>query len=454
MSEDAGRESVLEGLAPEWQRAVAFVEEKVGGRVVRLTRQARWRPAFFMDVETADGIVPIYFRGARGEVGAGVHTLQHEGAVLEVLGKHGVPVPRVWGVSEDPAGLVLDCLHGRENLATASSEDERRTVLAEYMTWLAKMHAIDPAEFEERGLKRPVDEDSRALGDLASWESAYRRNKTRPEPMIEFVLGWLKRNQPGGRSEITFLTGDAGQFLFDEGHLTGILDLELAYLGDPAADLGALFCRTLSEPLGDIEAGIRVYEKSRGIEVDRRVVQFHAARFAICTPLAVAHLCAAPPPGMVYAQYLCWYLVYGRAPLEWIAGLEGVELETPPDPAPIDSPYAPAFSSLRAALAPRKDDEQFAVFEKESIDRTAIFLERAARFGESVAAADQAEMRSLLGKAEGPVDDAALEAFVQQAGPESDAAILRLLYRRVLRQEFLLSPAMKELRDTVMTRLV
>lgn len=454
MAESRERGSGVAELAPEWQRAVAFVEERVGGRVVRAERQARWRPAFFFDVETEDGLVPIYFRGARGEAGLGVYTLEHEGAVLEVLGAHGVPVPGVRGVCADPPGLVLDCLPGRENLATATSEEERRTVLAEYMEWLARMHEIDPGEFEARGLVRPVDEDALALGDLASWEKAYRKNKVRPEPMIEFVLAWLKRNRPAARPEVTFLSGDAGQFLFDDGHLTGVLDLELAYLGDPAADLGALFGRTLSEPLGDIEAGIRVYEKARGIEVDRRVVQFNAARFGICTPLAVAHLCAAPPKGLVYAQYLGWFLVYGRAALEWIAGLAGIELVPPEAPQAIESPYAPAFASLRAALAPKQGEDEFAAFEKESIDRTAIYLERAARFGASVAEADEAEARALLGTESGCAGDAELEAFVRTEDPQHDAEILRLLHRRLLRQEFLLAPAMKEIENTIVPRLV
>ena len=123
MAQESTPEFKAEDLAPEWRRAVAYVEEQVGGRVVHAERQARWRPAWFFDVETPAGIVPIYFRGARGEAGLGVYTLDHEGAVLEVLAENGVPVPKVWGVCSDPPGLVLDRSPGRANLATAESED-------------------------------------------------------------------------------------------------------------------------------------------------------------------------------------------------------------------------------------------------------------------------------------------------------------------------------------------
>lgn len=443
----------LDELAPEWKKAIAYVEERVGGRVVRAERQARWRPAWFFDVETAAGTVPIYFRGARGEAGLGVYTLDHEGAVLEVLAANGVPVPKVWGVCSDPPGLVLERSPGRANLATAESEQERTTVFREYMGWLAKMHEIELADFEARGLQRPRDEATRALGDLASWEKAYRGNKVRPEPMIEFVLGWLKRHMPEGREETTFLCGDAGQFIFEEGHMTAVLDLELAYLGDPAADLGALFGRTLSEPLGDLLAGIRHYESCRGIEVDPRVVQYHAVRFGICTPLAVSHLCAEPPPGLVFAQYLGWYVVYGRASLEWIAGLMGIELERPAPPVADTSLYAPAFASLRAALRPKPEDSTYASFEKDCIDRTAIYLERADLLGSQVAEINQKEARELLGRA-GAVSEEQLEELVAQGDPAREEALLRFFHARLVRQEFLLSPAMRELEDIEIPRLI
>jgi hypothetical protein len=453
MAEQNQSEANLAELAPEWKRAIAFVEEHVGGRVIRAERQARWRPAWFFDVETNDGIVPIYFRGARGEAGLGVYTLEHEGAVLEVLAENGVPVPKVWGICSEPPGLVLERSPGRANLATAESEEERRTVFSEYMEWLAKMHAIDLRHFEVRGLQQPKDASTRALGDLASWEKAYRGNKVRAEPMIEFVLGWLKRNMPEGREETTFLCGDAGQFIFENGHMTAVLDLELAYLGDPAADLGALFGRTLSEPLGDLGAGIRHYEACRGVKVDPRVVQYHAIRFGICTPLAVSHLCAEPPPGLVFAQYLSWYVVYGRASLEWIAGLMGVELTGPAKPLASSSRFAPAFASMRAALRPKPDDSTYASFEKDCIDRSAIYLERADLYGAASQAVDQQEAQALLGST-GPVSDQELEEVVAAGDPIQEEALLRFFHARLLREEFLLSPAMRELENIEIPRLI
>ena len=105
----------------------AEVERLVGGRVVRRERQARWRPAWYLDVETDAGLVPIYFRGARGLGQGGVYGLEHEAAVLQVLEAHGIPVPHVDGCSEEPRGIVMQRSPGRANRATAADDASAST---------------------------------------------------------------------------------------------------------------------------------------------------------------------------------------------------------------------------------------------------------------------------------------------------------------------------------------
>ena len=69
---------------------------------------------------------------------------------------------------------------------------------------------------------------------------------------------------PEHRRDCTFVTGDSGQFLFDEGRVTAMLDMELGYLGDPLADLGGLFCRDLTESMGDLDVAIERYASATG----------------------------------------------------------------------------------------------------------------------------------------------------------------------------------------------
>ena len=421
----------------------------VGGRVVRASRQARWRPAWDFDVERDGATVPVYFRGDRTE-GSGVYGLEHEYGVLRVLAANGIPVPRVYGFCDEPRGIVMERAPGRANLATARDDDERRSVLDHYMELLVAMQRIPVADFEALGFHRPTTARELALADLPRWEQSFRARKKHPEPLIELVLRWLHEHLPTQRTRACFATGDAGQFLFESGRVTAVIDLELAFLGDPLADLGAMRSRDTSEPLGDLSRGYRRYAELTGEPIDADALHFHTVRFALNTPLAVAPLCADPPPGFNLAQYLSWYLVYGRLPLEVIAEVEGIALDPPPTgtadaaSAPTRSRFCVAHDVLVAQL--ESGERSYAT---DVALRVAQYVREIDRHGARVAAQDADELASLLGRRiDDPFQaDAALEARVVVADRDETAEIVRYLHRRTLRHEALLRPAMRELTD-------
>lgn len=419
----------------------------VGGRVVRASRQARWRPAWDFDVERDGAIVPVYFRGDRTE-GSGVYGLEQEYGVLRVLAANGIPVPHVYGFCDEPRGIVMERSPGRANLATARDDDERRAVLDHYMELLAAMQRIPVAELEALGFQRPTTARELALADLPRWEQSFRARKKRPEPLIELVLRWLHDHLPENRTRACFATGDAGQFLFENGRVTAVIDLELAFLGDPLADLGAMRSRDTSEPLGDLSRGYRRYAELTGEPIDAGALHFHTVRFALNTPLAVASLCADPPPGFNLAQYLSWYLVYGRLPLEVIAEVEGIALDPPSAPTDADVPAASRFGVAHDVLVAQLESGERSYATDVAL-RVAQYVREVDRHGARVAAQDADELAELLGRRiDDPCQaDAALEARVAVAERDETAAIVRYLHRRTLRHEALLRPAMRELAD-------
>jgi aminoglycoside phosphotransferase (APT) family kinase protein len=432
------------------QRLKAWVAETVGGRVVSCVRQPRWRPAWILEIERPDGKrMQIHFRGDRGVADHGVYALEHEFRVLALLEADGIPVPHVYGFCPDPRGIVMEQVPGRANLATAESEDERNSVQDHYMEILARVHSLDPAPYEAAGIKRPSSAEELGLSDFEVWERGFRRDKKRPEPLIEFVIKWLRRNVPGGRNRVCFVCSDAGQFLFDQGRVTAILDLELAHLGDPAEDLAGMRNRDLSEPLGDLGRAIARYEEIVGESVDRRIVDYHTVRFAIVTPLATAALVAAAPQGVDLVQYLCWYHVYSRAALEVLAHMQGISLDPPALPPANRTRQSAAHDFLVAKLAPKQDESDFDAYEGDAAARVAEYLRRTDRYGPAMEIEDLAEIEALVGHASASWGeaDAALEECVLAAEPERDAQIIRYLYRRTLRQEALLQPVMRELTD-------
>jgi hypothetical protein len=432
---------------PPWSRAFAWIENEVGGRITRFERQPRWRPAFFIELERGSERLRLYLRGARAEIPNGDAALHHEMRVLQQLEAGGIPVPHVHGMCPEPVGIVMDWSPGRANLATADDDAQRHAVLNDYIEILARMHALPVGPFEDQGMSRPVTNEELGYCDLARWRETYLRSKRRPEPLIEFVLGWLDRNVPRGRSRVSILAADAGQFLFEGNHVTALLDLELACLGDPAADLGGMRGRDLSEPLGDLPPAFERYFELTGETIPKDVIDYHTVRFNLNTPLAVAGIVANPPASIDLVQYLGWYWVWSRACLEVIAHGMQLPLEPLPSPEARTTPYAGAHDALAARLEAAGQGGDYAAYEIDAAYRTAEYLRRAERYGPAQQEQAQDDIGALLDKPmrDWAAADQALEDFVKRAGPERDAELVALLHRRTLRHEFLLQPVLREL---------
>jgi hypothetical protein len=79
----------------------------------------------------------------------------------------------------------------------------------------------------------------------------------------------------------------------------------------------------------------------------------------------------------------------------------------------------------------------------------------AERYGRALDSDDLDDMAKILGSR--PADwrrgEAELERFVLEAGPEHDPDLVRLFHRRMLRQEALLEPALRELENASMPPL-
>ena len=444
----------LDDLTPEWRRGFEWVERELGGRVCNLRRQGRWRPAYFFDLERAGELLPLYFRGDRGhaETERVASVLDHEANIFRVLEANGLPVPHIYGMCPDPQGIVMDRCPGTFNLATLDDREQARAILNDYIELLVRMHAIDPAEFEAYGMKRREGERLLALGDFDQWVAQYRKAKRRPEPMLEFAVKWVYRNIPSGRAEVTFVQADSGQFLFEDGRVTALLDMETGYLGDPLADLGGLLCRDLGEPLGELAPAFRRYAELSGRDVDLDIVRFHGLRFNLCTPLVMAHFVAGAQPEVDHAKYQAWSIVWGRAALAGIAELIRVEL-------PEIEPYreeptlrSPAYESLVHLLGKLREEageDEARVYEVDRPHRLALALRRVDALAPEFDRAEREEIGKILGHS---VDDLAtanaeLERTVLEAGPEQDAELLRYFYRRTLREHELHRPALFEYTD-------
>ncbi|MBW2421821.1 MAG: hypothetical protein JRH19_25015, partial [Deltaproteobacteria bacterium] len=189
------------------------------------------------------------------------------------------------------------------------------------------------------------------------------------------------------------------------------------------------------------------YFERSGDTIPTPVIDYHTVRFNIYTPMAVAPLVANPMPGLELIQYLGWYWVYSLAPLEVMAHAMGVDVGAPIVPDATPTREAAAHDALVERLRQAASGDDFAAYEMGVPLRMAEYLRRAERFGPALEAEDLAEASALLDR---PVTDWSeadrlLEAFVEEAGPERDAELVRFFCRRSRRQVWLLDPVLREL---------
>ncbi|KAA0120583.1 phosphotransferase [Mycolicibacterium sp. P9-22] len=441
-------------LEQPWPPLFEWVQRTTGGNIVEWRRQARWRPAWYLTVDTDGGRRQLYVRCQREESmpWTGTLSLRREYRIMQVLHQHDVAVAAPLAFCEEPEAILMAVVHGRDRFDDRDDQHLRDTVVADYMRRLAQAHRLDTQPFETIGLSRPADSVDIGYMGFGLSEKWYRQVKPAPDPTIEFVIAWLHRNAPRHRTEVSWIHFDAGQFLHAEGAVTALMDVEFACLGDPMADLGAMRMRDTAQPIGNLTHAFATYAQETGEPIDRAVVNFHAVRFALLTAMLSAGTRADPPAEFDLAQWQAWSLMALMICLEVIAEAGGYQLDPPP---------AVSFPSIRAEAMHRSvqrivDD----VLGDDNLDDHLAFrlrivrdllpgIHRAAQAGDQVEQADRDEASALLGTV--PADwadaDCELERAIATGDPLPEADMARLLARRIGRQIELMRPGMRDVRN-------
>ncbi len=412
------------------QRLRAFVEELTGGRITKMERQIRWRPAWFAEIEKDGATTELYLRGDRAGDVAIFPELKREADIMTVLHDHGIPVPRILGYCADPPCIVMDSLAGTRDMADAADDATRVAISQDYMAAVARMHSLPVEPFAEIGMEWPKTREEIALVGLNAYMPLYRRTKGKAEPLLEFAIGWIRRNVPQNRSKACFIQFDSGQFLLKDGKMTGLYDFEFSMIGDPMVDIATMGMRDSVEPLGAPLADLcRHYERVSGDTVDDDVVNFHVLQFAVLGTMQFAGTVAKPVPGDPHSVYLSWDLSLRQLIVMAVCHLAGVKLpELPP---------LTARTGNNAALIAKLGDTVAAINGVAPIDdeqkRQAKDLIECLMRADSVAAEavarDLAEVSAYLGQgfSEWDAAEQALEDYILTAGPEEDAKLIRLL---------------------------
>jgi aminoglycoside phosphotransferase (APT) family kinase protein len=419
-----------------------WLERELGGTVVSFERQERWRPAWFAEVLHDGSVRRYYVRGQRGGNFREMITLHQEADVNRLLLAHGVPVPVVHGMIDDPPAIVMDRLPGRVNLATAVDDAERDAVLDQYVEAMRRMHTIDVDEAGAIGLPVPVDNRAAALNMYMTGEANYRKVKSAPSPMIEFMWRWLQRNVPTGRQQRALIQADSAQFLFENGTMTGLIDFEAAYVGDPIAEFAAMRSRDCEEPLGDIGRIAAKYEAATGDRIDKNAVEFHTAGWSLMTPFQWEESVRHPAAGDSWLEYFTWIVGCGRWGLEAIAQLVEAPLDVVdrPNESSSSTYWDAPYQNLLSLLDQWPTGDASQNFHRDSARAVTRFAEHVHAFGRELESAAVDEISELVGRRQPDLGaaEAALEEFVLTASPDCDIALVQYFHRGTQRQQLLI----------------
>ncbi|MNZ16748.1 putative aminoglycoside phosphotransferase [compost metagenome] len=186
----------------------------------------------------------------------------HEFAVLSAVHKAGVKVPEPLWLCCDPQVIgrdffVMEALAGTASgyrLTTDRSLENRRSALcAQLGANLARLHRISPPQPGLEFLAEPASDPLQASLDQ------YRRFlDTLPDsyPVLEWGLRWCEVNKPEALNPcLVHRDYRTGNYLVEDGVLTGVLDWEFAGWGDPREDLGWFSARCWRFARSDLDAG-------------------------------------------------------------------------------------------------------------------------------------------------------------------------------------------------------
>ena len=173
------------------------------------------------------------------------HAVDREYRILHALADTGVPVPRTFLLCEDESVVgtmfyVMDFLDGRilfdPRLPEVTSNTERAAMFDAMNEVIAALHTVD---YKAVGLGDFGREGGYVARQIGRWSKQYKASETESIDAMERLMDWLPARLPA-HDETTLVHGDyrLDNLVFHptEPRVIGVLDWEIATLGNPLAD--------------------------------------------------------------------------------------------------------------------------------------------------------------------------------------------------------------------------
>ena len=194
---------------------------------------------------TTSGASYVLRRKPPGMLLPSAHAVDREYRIIHALAETDVPVPCTFLLCEDESIVgtmfyVMDFLDGRiffdPRLPEVSSDHERAAIFDAMNEVIAALHNV---AYKSVGMGDFGREGGYVTRQIDRWSKQYRASETYSIDAMERLMAWLPAHQPA-HDETTLVHGDyrLDNLVFHptEPRVIGVLDWEIATLGNPLAD--------------------------------------------------------------------------------------------------------------------------------------------------------------------------------------------------------------------------
>jgi len=446
---------------------VGWIEAETGGTVTATNRVpgGASREAWFIDVD-CDGVQrPLFLRYSRAQRPADTIflPLRVEAEVFMALQDTDVTVPRTLAVHPVHEAMLSERVSGETWFYRIKDPDEQVRVAQDFIRNLAALHRLDPRALALPSFGPVTTAREHALDEIANMRRRATGRDGTIDPLVRLSLDWLERNVPDYEGPVVFVQGDTGpgNFMYENGRVTAVVDWELSHYGDPMDDIAWLSLRTVQDTFTHFPDRLREYEELSGFPIDPQRVWYYRlfaeTRLSSNSAGAAADAAdaAAPREGQPVARDVGNGLIYGmlhrRLSIEALANVMGFELPAPdvpdePPPEPWHSLYDATLNNLQV-IVPRIADPLASQWTK-GVARVVKYLKELDRSGRAFAAAELDDIAGLIGNEPSSLAEgrAALERATTE-GAVADEDYVRYLWRQVQRDDFLMRTASGALRE-------
>lgn len=234
-----------------------------------------------IDLTTADlGAETIVLRAEPEHGVIPPYDIVGEFALLRRMGEAGLPVPGALRVESDTSLLgtrfmLMTYIEGEAYRSAdprfAADPDLEKHIGERFVEMLARIHMLGPVD----ELPNHPDAEAAARDLVAVCRKRLADTEILPQPLLVHALDVLDRTAPGG-DNVTVLHGDfrLPNLKWRDGEIVGILDWELARIGDPLSDIA--FTQTVGAgPCAINGELLERYRELTGIDIDEFKISYY-----------------------------------------------------------------------------------------------------------------------------------------------------------------------------------